>query len=103
CAPAGAQSQPPGSVAPPGLSGVDQYLETLPAARGNAVVGGGAGGLPTTAAPAAAASVGGPPARRAARRLEAKGPDGTAAVAHVAAGDRVQPARRSLSLGAAAA
>ena len=76
-APAVAQDE---VYAPPGNSGVEEYLEVVPGAGGDQPAGGGNGG--SAAAPTPAAALGADNAQK----LEALGPDGEAAAAAAAAG-----------------
>ncbi len=76
-APAMAQDE---VIAPPGNSGVEEYLEVVPGAGGDKPANGAKGG--NTAAPSPAAALGSGNAKA----LEAKGSDGKAAAAAAAAG-----------------
>jgi hypothetical protein len=76
-APAVAQDE---VYAPPGNSGIEEYLEVVPGAGGDQPAGADNGG--TAAAPTPAAALGADNAQK----LEALGPDGEAAAAAAAAG-----------------
>ena len=66
--------------APPGNSGIEEYLEVVPGAGGDQPAGGDKGGTATAPTPAAALGADN------AQKLEALGPDGEAAAAAAAAG-----------------
>src|SRR3954470_21019309 len=74
---AGAATTPPGdnTLAAPGVSGVDQYVESVPSSRGNAVVDN------SSAAARRNKGGGGNVSRRVARKLRRSGSEGAATLA----------------------